>query len=48
MHRIYHNWYSLRMKVCFVVLSIIHMIFKILIQPLKDMQINQKIQLLLL
>ena len=29
MRRIYHNWYSRRMKVCFVVLRIIHMIFKI-------------------
>ena len=43
MRRIYHNWYSRRMKACFTLLRIIHMIYDIQdfpIQPLKDMKIH--------
>ena len=45
MRRIYHNWYSRRMKACFTVLhNNTHDIWylRFLIQPLRDMHIDQQ------
>ena len=47
MHRIYHNGYSRRMKACFTVLRIIHMMIFKISHSTSNMQIDRKIQLLL-